>query len=312
MRLTAPPADAVICPADDPFAPGNEDQTPAEVFAIRPPSSAANAPNWDLRVVPNRYSALTHESPAIVTEGVPAYGYHEVIIETPRCESRFAELSVDEIAAVFTAVQQRMTTLQKDPRIRACAYFKNEGLAAGASLPHVHSQLMAFEFVPPMLREELLETDQDWSQNGERLQHNWFERLIDDELMAETRIVLSDDQLVALCPYASRFAYETWFIPRRRQASFVNANHVEVASLATQLHRVLNTLMRIHPQLSYNLALHTAPVGLEDVPYYHWHLELYPRMNGLAGLECGFGCHINTVLPEQAAERLRRDFQSAN
>ncbi len=298
-----------IDPQDDPFAPGNESETPGEVFALRPQGSPPNSKEWELRIVPNRYPALTTQSESTRSDTLPAgenlaYGFHEVVIETPRCESRFHRLSPSEITCLFVSVQERIRTLSTDSRIRSIAYFKNEGQAAGASLPHVHSQLMAFEFVPPFLQEQFNATSRHWDSEGKTADRNWFEAFLHRELNEKIRIVEENNSIVSLCPYASRFAYETWLIPKRRTASFIDVTAEELAELGNMLHRVLNRLEDISPALPFNFALLTAPVGQEHVPHFHWHLELYPRVNGFAGLECGFGCHINTVLPEQAAQLL--------
>lgn len=307
IRLSKPITLPIVEPADDPFAPGNEHETPGESYAIRRDGSLPNRPGWDLRIVPNRYPAVSTMASDDLQQESAAYGYHEVIIETPRSESMFSRLSVMEIADVFVSVQQRMIAMKSDSRLRSLAYFKNEGVAAGASLPHVHSQLMGLEFVPPFLQAEFDATLRYWRAEGALKGRNWFESLLDTELsdQKDSRIVDRSVDLVSLCPYASRYAYETWFVPTRRNASYLNATIEEIEELARQVHGVLNSLMSIVPGVPYNLALHTAPLGLEEVPHYHWHLELYSRVNGLAGLECGFGSHLNTVMPEQAASALR-------
>src|SRR5436190_18441239 len=142
-----------------PFCAGREDLTPPEVLAYRA-SGARNGPGWDLRVVPNKYPALQVEG-GLDREGegmfdrMNAIGAHEVIIETPDHGKTLASMSEPEIERVLWAFRERVLDLKQDRRFRYILIFKNHGAAAGASLEHPHSQLIALPIVPDLVREEI-------------------------------------------------------------------------------------------------------------------------------------------------------------
>src|SRR5439155_21863359 len=143
-----------------PFCPGHEEMTPREVLAYREDGSPANAPGWSLRVVPNKFPALQVEGQFDRTgEGMfdrmNGIGAHEVIIETPHHDRSFAQMSEPEIERVLWAYRERMLDLKRDFRLRYILVFKNQGAAAGATLEHTHSQLIALPIVPDFVREEI-------------------------------------------------------------------------------------------------------------------------------------------------------------
>ncbi len=309
IRLALNPVQ-MFDPVDDPFAEGQESQTPPEVFALRDSASTPNDIGWHVRVIPNRFPALGHQANSILKTDSQqsAQGLHEVVIESPRFEKSFSQLTIEEITLVWTAYRERMKMLCDDARFQSIAIFKNEGLAAGASLPHVHSQLMGLEFVPPMLEEEFSACSLDWKQRGRAINQNWFEQHLASELDAGQRVITSTEKFTVICPYASRFAYEMHLISRPRQSHFADASDLALRELAGLLKGCLTALEKLVPGVAYNYCLHTAPLVNTQVPFYHWHVEVYPRINGLAGFECGFGCHINTIMPEVAAARIKENF----
>src|SRR5213079_3108231 len=149
------------------FCEGNEDKTPPELLAGRSPESRPNGPGWSVRVVPNKFPALRIEGELEPTgEGLydrmSGIGAHEVIVESPDHTASLATLSDTHLAAVLGAWRDRMIDLQKDKRFEYVSVFKNHGEAAGASLEHPHSQLIATPMVPLMVTEELAGSQQYW------------------------------------------------------------------------------------------------------------------------------------------------------
>jgi len=199
-----------------PFCPGHEAMTPPEILAYRQNGGAANASGWDLRVVPNKYPALQVEG-TIDREGEGMFdrmngiGAHEVIIETPDHDRTLAVMSEPEIERVLWAYRERMIDLKQDHRLRYILVFKNHGAAAGATLEHPHSQLIALPIVPDFVREEL---------EGARLHYQIKERcvfcdIVQQELRDGRRVIQENADIIALAPYAPRFAFETWLLPKR-------------------------------------------------------------------------------------------------
>ncbi|WP_166824410.1 galactose-1-phosphate uridylyltransferase [Thalassoroseus pseudoceratinae] len=290
-------------PADDPFAEGQEHQTPGEVFALREPGTAANTPGWLVRVVPNKFPALSPGSATSSPAGVefashPASGVHEVIIECPQRESHLTRRPIEQTRNVLLAYRTRMQSLRDEKSVRHAFVFKNHGRFAGASLLHAHSQLMGFPFVPPMVLKGL-----DYAQQSTG---DAFTKLIQKELEDGLRVVRTSPQFVVFCPFASRFPYEMWLLPRRRSSHFEQTNNSDLFELADVLRDVLLRLEAVTGDAAYNFVLHSAPFG-EEHPNYRWQIRILPRITGLAGLELGGGTHVNLVLPEDAAAELRSD-----
>ena len=254
-----------------PFCPGNEDETPPELFAIR------DANGWQLRVVPNKFPA--------VDAAAPAFGFHEVLVECPEHFSRPTELGESQFANIFRAYRERLLFHAHHSRIESVTIFKNVGTAAGASLSHSHSQLIALPFVPAALLEEL---------GSNRCE---FCRMTDEP----SRVVAESEKFVVLCPFAPRFAYEMWAMPKDHEPRFESI--AEFAELAGLVKRALVALDRALNFPAFNWYLHTAPRGHH--PDYHWHVEIVPRLSRVAGFEWGSGIFINDVVPERAAAELR-------
>jgi UDPglucose--hexose-1-phosphate uridylyltransferase len=293
--------------ADDcPFCPGREDLTPREVLAYRQNGSVANAPGWELRVVPNKFPALKVEGGLEreaegMFDRMNGIGAHEVIIETPDHGKTLASMSEAEIERVLWAYRERILDLKKDIRFRYILIFKNHGAAAGATLEHSHSQLIALPIVPDFVREEI---------DGARQHFTAKERcvfcdIIRQEIAAGRRVILENADLVALAPYAPRFPFETWLLPRRHGARFEDAPRQEYEGLARLLKSVLMRMNRALESPAYNLIIHSSPFSEATTEYYHWHVELIPKLTKVAGFEWGTGFYINPTSPEEAARVLR-------
>ena len=292
-----------------PFCPGNEDKTPPAVFTSRPNRAVAGAPDWTVRVVPNKFPALQIEG-GLDRRGEGLYdrmngvGAHEVIIEGPDHAPELADLPAEHIAQVLQAYRERILDLSKDTRLRYVLIFKNHGQQAGATLEHTHSQLIATPIIPRVLQEEL---------EGARRYYELKERCVFCDIVHQEtadnngrRVVAMNDRFVALEPFAPRFPFETWILPLRHDASYQEtADPSESLALAVLLRDTLQRLNRALDRPPYNFVLHTAPVGDSDLEYYHWHLEIMPHLTRVAGFEMGSGFHINPTPPEDAAQYLR-------
>jgi UDPglucose--hexose-1-phosphate uridylyltransferase len=298
----APPISGEHCP----FCPGRESMTPPEVLAFRDQGGASNAPGWSLRVVPNRYPALQVEG-NLDREGEGLFdrmngiGAHEVIIETPDHAKTLSTMSEVEIERVLWAYRERIVDLKRDQRFRFLLVFKNHGAAAGATLEHSHSQLIALPIVPDFVRQEI---------DGARRHFEAKERcvfcdIVRQEVAAGRRLISENAHVVTLAPYAPRFPFETWLLPRIHGSRFEDASREQYGGLAGMLKLVLGRMDRALEKPSYNLIIHTAPVSDGATDFYHWHVELIPKLARTAGFEWGSGFYINPTSPEEAADVLR-------
>jgi UDPglucose--hexose-1-phosphate uridylyltransferase len=297
-----PPQPTGFCP----FCPGHEDKTPPEVYAVRPDGGPANTGGWTVRVVPNKFPALQIEGDLNkqgegIFDKMNGLGAHEVIIENPDHNATLANLPAKAMEEVLWAYRDRMEDLKKDRRFQYTLIFKNEGLTAGATLEHSHSQLIALPIVPIQVQEEI---------DGCRRHYDLKERcifcdIIRQELQTRNRVVMETQSFVALAPFAPRFPFETWIMPKRHISCYACSTNEDFKDLAFLLQ---DTLRRIDKALScppYNYVIHTSPFKEEINDYYHWHIELMPKLTNVAGFEWGSGFYINPTPPEEAAKFLR-------
>lgn len=300
---------APAAPRFSPFASGQEDKTPPEVYAVRPGGGPANSPGWTVRVVPNKFPALQIEG-SLDRRGDGLYdkmngvGAHEVVIEGPDPAVQFADLPVEHIQQVLMAYRERMLDLLKDKRLRYVLIFKNHGAQAGATLEHTHSQIIATPIIPKLVQEEL-----DGARHYFELKERCvFSDILDQETSEPNgrRLVTTTEQFIALEPYAPRFPFETWILPREHMSSY--SSMTDPAAFLDLARILKDTLQRLNAALDhppYNFVLHTAPLSEGDLPYYHWHLEIMPKLTNVAGFEIGSGFYINPTSPEDAAQYLR-------
>ena len=296
-----------------PFCRGNEDLTPEAV--LQPGKSGEASPDWLVRVIPNRYPAFAMsdgkcadpnetDSSEIAFEAAPGSGRHEVLIESPDHHCAMAELSSQQFRRVIEVYHQRIRALREDDRLAHATIFKNQGAAAGASLEHVHSQLVATPFVPRTFDDELAAAVR-FAGAAHTDSPSLWSAILKRELLEASRVVSETDSFVAFCPFASRFPYETWIVPRQHEPHFAETAESETHEFAEFLRTTLTALERVLPIPAYNFALCTAPFRDPRSAAYHWHLKITPRIAGIAGFEVGTGGWINIVLPEVAAANLR-------
>lgn len=299
-----------------PFCPGQEAKTPPEVHAFRPQGGPANESGWQVRVVPNKFPLLRIEGELNPQDeglyrSMRGIGAHEVIIETPDHKRNFAHLDIAETTAVLMAYRARLLDLRQDPRFRYLQIFKNHGVEAGSPLPHSHTQLMAVPITPPVTRNELNISREYFLTTGKCLACDILAKEIEDG----RRVVFNDGRFALLAPYASCFPFELRLFPLQHNHDFALQNDTELAECAKAMQEMLRRLYGLLQDPPYNFILHTAPPAhpRSDKPDYwqtlsldyHWHIELVPRLNHIAGFEWGSGFFINHMPPEDAARFLR-------
>ena len=285
-----------------PFCAGHEAQTPPATL-VWPQD---NRRDWQVRVVPNRYPALTAEAALSAEQdgyfaSRAAVGVHEVIVETPDHRRRTSEMSWSDVLAVLRIYRQRLAQLADDGRWRYGLVFRNQGVTAGASLEHLHSQLVACDFVPHRIAEREAAAARHFRETG----HCRWCQLLAAERASGERMVWENDGYVAFTAYAARFPYETWILPKRHAAHFAQTEESDLAQLAEIYWQLLARIESLGDEVGYNCVWHTAPFDSSTDQHYHWHVEVLPRLTTPAGFELGSGLMINDVSPELAARRLR-------
>jgi UDPglucose--hexose-1-phosphate uridylyltransferase len=260
-----------------------------------------------VRVVPNRYPALGIEGNLDrradgMYDRMNGIGAHEVIIESPSHGESLATMPEHNVEEVLWAFRDRIMDLKQDRRFKYILIFKNHGEAAGATLEHPHCQLIALPIVPRRVLEELEGANQYYKIKERCI----FCDIAHQEIEHQERVVAENAGFVTISPYAPRFPFETCILPKHHEASFENASGRDFEQLAQMVKLVLRKMDAALERPAYNMVLHTAPLsGHESSDFYHWHIELMPKLTKVAGFEWGTGFYINPTSPEEAARYLR-------
>jgi len=335
-----------------PFCPGNETETPSEVAAFREQNSEKNSQNWKTRVVPNRYPAINENFSDNISfqekykekvnfsisanheKFFDGYGKHEVIIETPRHLKSFSQFNGGEICNAFLMYRQRLQELRTENKWAYILIFKNVGAAAGASLPHTHSQLTAMPFVPPSILTELQNAVSYQKTHHQCYWCNLIQKEKSNASCSDTnnydksknRIVTETENFLTICPFASRFSLEMSILPKRHISHFETLDDILLKELAFLVRDCVVQLEKIEKwgknEPAYNMILKSAPFEIispitnfsnfpppENLPienFYHFQISILPSLAKAAGFEWGTGIHINSFSPETAAEILRK------
>ncbi len=305
-----------------PFCSGNEAMTPPTLSAY------PDEQHWAVRIVENLYPVLDDNSDQAVLnfglhQAIFGYGRHEVIIDHSNHGIAIHDMSVDHLSLLLSAYQDRMQQLyHRDPKLKYVLVFKNFGPAAGGTIPHTHSQIIAMPVVPEDVYNEVEHSRRYYEKNQQCI----FCSLIDEALTFEATIydrdsgaikrkinvgqyvVEKSEHFIAIKPFASRFEWEVHILPLKHQADFLDMQQSIAADFARVLKRTMARLETVIGGAQYNYFLHSIPHGNDYKncnSSYHWHLEICPRTTIPSGFELGSGFFVNIVSPEDAAEQLR-------
>lgn len=298
------------------FCDGHEKETPQEIFAIRPKGSKPNTPGWQVRVISDKSPVFQPDvklNPKMhgLYEVLETRGVHEVVAETPEHIANMADLDVKQIKQVMEAYSVRLKEIEKDTTLSYALAHKNYNWSRdNKNIPHSHSQIIATPVIPLRVREEL---------KGAKKYYDYHERcifcdLIKQELTHRHRLVAENDHFLTITPFAARFPFEMWILPKKHHAHFWQGAVGEEMDLAKILKESLLRLKNGVSDPAYHYVIHTAPFVRKNGKGsrfttidedYHWHIEIIPRLTHVAGFEKGTGFYICPIPPEEAADYLR-------
>lgn len=313
---------------DCPFCKGNEAMTPPALleFGATGCELRREGEDWGLRVVPNKFPAVAPPSPdesaAVhqqkkmqlkldddnpLNNTIPAYGHHEVVVESPRHNAFLASEPLDMTRRLVWAWRERGRALRMDRRVRHVHFFKNHGGAAGASLAHPHSQVVAL----PIVANNTLVRINIARNFFVRHQTNVFERMAHEESKDGRRVLEDSQNFIAIVPFAAVCPYELLILPKTAAAYFEDTSDEHLDEFAAMLHRVLRRLHLLLDEPSFNMTLRTAPYesvhAYDYKKFWSWRCNIYPRLGAgaMAGFEFGSGIFSNSMLPEDSARDLQ-------
>jgi len=287
-----------ICP----FCVGNECMTPEERYRTEEDG------NWQIRVFKNMYPAVDDEVFEVNKDEFYTYGegtgFHEVLVDTPVHGQEPHMFSVEKMCRVMCSINDRIGIIKNMDGIKYVQVFKNNGPMAGASIAHSHWQIIGVPVVP-MEQERSLRAFEEYKNDKEKcllcdmLQH---------ELEEKSRIVYENELFAVFIPYAAKFCFELWIVPKRHMKAFSDMTNDEYMALAEALKKVIHAVTLLREDVSYNICLQDAPKNCRE-DEYHWYMRILPRIGAMAGFEHGTSCYINPMLPEDAAETMRENLK---
>ncbi len=295
------------------FCPGREKEIPDEIMSVERVNTDNTQNGWWTRVIPSFFPVFKVEGD-LGRKGEGMYdkmnsiGSNEIIIESPEHSVRPEDIGSEQMVRVLRTYSNRMIELDKDPRFRYTLIYKNSGKEAGAFSSHPMSMLASTPIIPKRLKEEL---------DGAKQYYAYKERcifcdIVREEIRFEKRVILETDKFIAFCPYASKFPFESWILPKRHNCAFQDIEKDEIEDMALILSSVLKKLRAAFNGLPYNYYIHTAPNRIPRKDHwhtlgddFHWHLEIMPRLLRTSGFEWGSGFYILPTSPEDAAKYLK-------
>jgi len=283
-----------------PFCAGNEVLTPQQILALEGKEKG----KWAVRVVPNKFPFFRIEGeldkrPEGMYDLMNAVGAHEIIIETPDHQGAWGKMDSGQMQRVLRAYRERASDLARDRRFRQILILKNH---PGVFCLHPHSNVLALPVIPRRIDEEIWGT-LDYFRRKERC---IFCDIIKEEIASGKRLILESAHFLSFCPFASRYPFETWIIPRRHSSDFVSIGDEEMRDLASIMGSVFRRLLRLLQDPPYSFAIHGSPIQEKyHRSEYHWHMEIRPRIGLREGFEWATGFFVNPTPPEVAATHLR-------
>lgn len=285
-----------------PFEPGNEVMTPNEVARIEDKDK-----QWVARVVPNLYHALSLEEDSKSKkqgsfEKRGGFGAHEVIIETNEHHLQMFDFKLEGFINYFNIIKKRVESLKKDERLKYFSIFKNNGLDAGATLEHSHTQLVAMPFIPNSISDEL----SFYKNFEEKHDRSFFDDLIHDEKRFKKGILIENNSFIAYCPYASTFSFEVIIIAKDDISSILDCEDIHIYALSEIMNFVFSKYKSALGEIPFNMLIKNGEIQASpDKNKNRFRIEIMPRIYKIAGYELDSKIHINTILPEVAAQILK-------
>ena len=282
-----------------PFCPGNEGMTPREIFSLN-----REGGGWSVRVIPNKFPFFHVEGefdrrPEGMYDVMEAIGAHEIVVEGSEHKQNLASMESHQGKKVLMAYRERLIDLEKDQRFQQFLILKNY---PGMFNRHPHSHIMAMPVIPRRIDEEIRGT-LDYYQRKERC---IFCDIIKEEISMKKRVILETVHFLVFSPFASRYPFETWIIPKNHCPDFHRIKEEEIEDLSVAIQSLFLRFSKLLSDPPYSFSFHTSPVQSRfHRAEYHWHIETRLRIGLREGFEWGTGFFVNPTPPENAAAYLR-------
>jgi len=294
-----------------PYCPGNESMTDPALLALVAKDGMLQrlqdgedftVENWSVRVfessepIVSTSTKNTYSDRPLYSE--PAYGYHYIVVASPKHKDTLATISMEQLSNVLVVVQDRLRWLYTQKGVAYVSIFVNHGKESGSSVEHPHIHMISFSNLPPRIDEEAESSHKILNEKGVCPMC----QIVNTET-AGPRQILQTDGFIAFCPWAPSYPFEFWICPKKHTTNFSKITQKEINDVSLILRSTLGGLTKHTKDVSFNLAFHLSPEK-KNSRQIHWHIEVYPLTGYWSGLERGYGVFLNTISPEKAAEAL--------
>lgn len=292
---------------------GREHETLPELASIREPGTEPNKPGWWTRAIPS-YNPFLASAGELGRRGVGMYdrmnsiGVNEIIVESPAHEQRPEDMGPEQFRRVLELYRMRIVDIEKDARVRYVLISKNSGRWAGSQYSHPHSIVIATPVIPYYIKTELDGAKQYFAYKERCI----FCDMIGEEQRAGQRVIAETGHFIAYCPFAPKFPFEFWVLPKMHRCAFDEISPEEMNDLGVLLSSLIKKMRRVLREPAYSYVLHTAPNRIPRRDHwhtlgddFHWHLEIAPRLMRVSGLEWSSEFYVLTTSPEDAAKYMR-------
>ena len=286
--------------ADCPFCPGNEKPEDGVVFTLNEGGA------WRVRVIENKFASVErtvepHKRFTRFRKELDGFGIHDVFIDNPRHNTTLALMSVGEITTLMKAYHQRYLQVLENNLVKHAVIFKNQGIKAGGSLEHPHSQIYGLPVVPFEINVRMHEMERYFETDDNCLMCD----IMRDELSEKERLIYENAGFVSFMSYADLSPYHFWIVPKRHNHTFAKVTEQELAQLADCMKVVFGKMFKSLHNPDFNFVFQSLTHHDEGAEYFHWYISVIPQIKTKGGISYAGGLYVNPVMPEEAAKTLR-------
>lgn len=237
---------------------------------------------------------------------LPAHGTSRVICFSPDHSATLPKLSAAQVRAVIDSWAGQ--TAEFGQTYAHVQVFENKGAMMGCSNPHPHGQVWATDYLPDeVAREDACQRDYA-AAHGRAMLLDVAAR----EAADGARIVVLNDEWLAVVPFWAAWPFETLVLPRFAVARMPDLSSGQRDGLADLLRRLTARYDNLFAtSFPYSMGWHGAPFDGPDTAAWQLHAHFYPPLLRSATVRkfmVGFEMLAEAqrdLTPEQAAERLR-------
>ena len=228
----------------------------------------------------NDFAALLKDTPiALVEDGLfktkGEIGICKVVCFSPDHSLTLPLMQVEAIENVISLWQKEYLELGGKEEINHVQIFENKGAIMGCSNPHPHGQIWSQSSIPEEVQKKTTNQKAFWDEHQKSLLGEYLEQ----EIIKNERVLVEDENFVALIPYWAVWPYEVMIAPKRHVQHIGQMNNSEKTSFAQIIKQVTIKYDNLfETSFPYSMGIHQAPTDRFDHEEWHFHMSFYPPL----------------------------------